>query len=85
MEMPSEVEVDISSLAEFGHGIHVEDLKLPTGVRILADPTTQIVSVLAPRLAAEDEEEEAAAVPSAAAASEAEDGDTDAAASEDDA
>ena len=86
MEMPSEVEVDISSLAEFGHGIHVEDLKLPTGVRVLADQTTQIVSVLAPRLTAEDEEEEAAAVASGgAAASEAEDGETDAAASEDDA
>ena len=78
MEMPSEVEVDISGLTEFGHGIHVEDLKLPASVRVLADPTTQIVSVLAPRLAAEDEAEEEAAVAAAAVAVAGEEGDSEA-------
>ena len=66
LEMPSELEVDISGLAEFGSSVLVRDLALPEGVRVLADEAVGIATVLAPRLAAEDEEEEAEAAAEAA-------------------
>lgn len=57
--IPSEIVVDVSSLTEFGHSIHVGDLDLPDGVRALTDATAQIVTVVAPRLIEEEEEEPA--------------------------
>lgn len=58
LEMPSELEVDVSGLAEFGSSVLVRDLILPEGVRAMADEAVGIATVLAPRLTAEDEEEE---------------------------
>lgn len=58
-QMPSQVEIDISSL-EIGDSIHVSDL-LESEERIVTDAEVTIVSVLAPRLTVEEEEEAEAA------------------------
>ena len=63
MEMPSEILVDVSGLAEFGAAITVSDLVLPAGARVLVDETAQIVSVLAPRLAEGEAESEVGVAP----------------------
>ena len=68
MEMPSEIEVDVSAIKDFGQAIHISDLPLPENVRLLTDPTAVIVTVVAPRLTAEDEAEEAALLAAAEAA-----------------
>ncbi len=67
-DMPSELTVDISGIEHFHQSIHISDLELPAGVRVLTDPTVQIVTLLAPRLSAEDEAEEAAREAAAAEA-----------------
>ena len=67
-DMPSELTVDISGIEHFHQSIHISDLELPTGVRVLTDPAVQIVTLLAPRLSAEDEAEEAAREAAAAEA-----------------
>lgn len=43
-----EIEVDISSLKTFEDAIHVKDLKVPTGVKILADMNATVTTVEAP-------------------------------------
>ena len=62
MDMPSDLTIDVSGLEHFGQSMHVSDLDLPEGVRALSEPTAQLATVIAPRLAEEDEvaEEEAA-------------------------
>ena len=62
MDMPSDLTIDVSGLEHFGQSMHVSDLALPDGVRALSEPTAQLATVIAPRLAEEDEvaEEEAA-------------------------
>lgn len=55
--IPDVIEVDISGL-EIGEGIHVSDLAIPEGVRVLSDPETLVVNVLLPRIEEEEEEEE---------------------------
>jgi len=52
-EMPSSIEIDITSL-EIGDSIHVADL-LEQEPRIVTDPEVTIVNVLAPRLIVEEE------------------------------
>lgn len=42
-DLPDHVDVDISSLAQVGDGIHVGDLQLPENVQILSDPGEMIV------------------------------------------
>ena len=61
MEMPPEFTVDVSVLTEFGHSVSVGDLTIPASVTLLTDPTTAVVSVVAPRLLTEEEEEADAA------------------------
>jgi large subunit ribosomal protein L25 len=61
MDMPSDLTIDVSGLEHFGQSMHVSDLALPDGVRALAEPTAQLATIIAPRLAEEDEVEEAAA------------------------
>jgi large subunit ribosomal protein L25 len=75
-EMPSQVEIDITDL-EIGDSIHVSDL-LETESRITTDPGVTIVSVLQPRLTA-DEETDADEIDDDAVAEEgdAEEGDDD--------
>lgn len=41
----SSVEVDVSNLQDPGQGIHVSDIKVPEGVRILADADSVVVTV----------------------------------------
>ena len=56
--MPSEIEVDVSGLSDFGHSVLVRDLVLGEGVRALTDGAIAVATVLAPRVAEEDEVEE---------------------------
>jgi large subunit ribosomal protein L25 len=43
--IPDHIEIDISNLA-VAHSIHVSDLTLPDGVKVLDNPKTPVVSVL---------------------------------------
>jgi large subunit ribosomal protein L25 len=71
--LPSGIELDISSLETFDDALHVSDLRVPEGVTVLTDPAETIARVQAPRV-------EEAAVPAAAEEGVAEDGEeTDAA------
>ena len=54
-EIPDRFEVDISSLTSFGDAIHVGELSVPAGVRILTDAGTVIVAAQAPRVQEEEE------------------------------
>lgn len=45
--IPDKIEVDVSNL-EMGDSIHVEDLILPEGVKVLEDPETTVVVVAEP-------------------------------------
>jgi len=63
--IPKNIEVDISAL-KIGDSIHVKDITLPAGVKILADPGAIVLSVAAPmkeEVAAEALEGEAAKEP----------------------
>ncbi len=45
--IPDVIEVDISEL-ELGDSLHVEDLKLPEGIKVLEDPETTVVVIAEP-------------------------------------
>ena len=59
--IPDDVEVDVSALA-IGDSIHVSELQVPAGVKVLQDPDTTVVAVTTPAA------EEAPAVPAEAVA-----------------
>lgn len=65
MAIPDRIEVDASSL-DIGDAIHVRDLQVGEGVRILEDPERKVVSVIAPEV--EAVAEAAAEVPAVEAA-----------------
>lgn len=44
-QIPEHIDVDITALT-LGHSIHVGDVKLPAGIKVLDDPKASIVSVL---------------------------------------
>ena len=44
-DLPRNIEIDISNLAEIGESIHVKDIKPIKGVEILAEPEAVIVTV----------------------------------------
>lgn len=46
--IPDSITVDISGLG-IGDNIHVSDLKVPEGVKVLSEPDTLVVSIAAPR------------------------------------
>ena len=48
-DLPKEILVDISSLAAFGDKIKVADLKIPGGVKILAQAEEILATVVPPR------------------------------------
>jgi len=48
-DLPREIKVDISTLRTFDDLIHIKDLKVSEGVKILAEPEEMIVSVIPPR------------------------------------
>ena len=56
--MPSVIEVDISSLDEFGYSVLVRDLDLPDGVTAVTDGAVAVATALAPRVTEEEEEAE---------------------------
>ena len=58
MDIPAEIEVDVSAL-EIGHGLKVGDITLPPNVTN-STPDLSLVSVLAPTVSTLEEEEEAA-------------------------
>jgi len=47
--IPETIKVDISSLKTFEDNIYVRDLKVPSGVKVLADENTPVASVQPPR------------------------------------
>lgn len=61
LNIPDEVVVEVSSL-EIGQSLHVKDLKVAEGVKILEDPEAPVASVFMPKLVVE--------APAAAAAAE---------------
>jgi large subunit ribosomal protein L25 len=50
--MPNHIDVDVSNLA-IGHSIHVRDLKLPEGIKVLTDEDATICVVAIPRAVVE--------------------------------
>jgi len=48
-DLPHEIKVDISGLDNFDKHIRIKDLKLPPGVKILAERGEMVVSVIPPR------------------------------------
>jgi large subunit ribosomal protein L25 len=72
-EIPSQIEVDISTLVDNASNVYVRDLKAPAGVEIMSDPDLPVASVSIKGIAREEEEaEEAAEVEAAAEAAVAE-------------
>jgi large subunit ribosomal protein L25 len=55
-DLPHEIKVDISSLETFDDHIRIKDLKVPEGVKVLADSEDVIASVKPPRTREELEE-----------------------------
>lgn len=48
-DLPHEIKVDISVLTNFDQVIHVKDLAVPAGVKVLADPEDVVMLVQPPR------------------------------------
>ncbi|MFH1458585.1 MAG: 50S ribosomal protein L25 [Candidatus Omnitrophota bacterium] len=46
-QIPKDIQVDVS-LLKLGDSIHVKDLNIPSGIKILNDPTAIVLSVAAP-------------------------------------
>lgn len=61
-DLPHDIKVDLSGLAELGQSIFVKNLNVPAGVKINVDPETVVVSVTAKALEEEKVIEETAAV-----------------------
>lgn len=55
-DLPSAIEVDLSSLVEFNDLVAVADLSVPASVTILSDPESVIARIEAPRMVEEEEE-----------------------------
>jgi large subunit ribosomal protein L25 len=64
-KIPGHVKIDISGL-EIGQSLHVGDLKLEEGIKVLTDTGEVIVNVIAPAVEAVAPAEEAAAAPEVA-------------------
>jgi large subunit ribosomal protein L25 len=72
MDIPTQIEVDISVLEELDSALHVRDLVVPGNVEVLVDGDQLVAKVETPRIAAEIEAEAAAAAAAAAEAAPAE-------------
>jgi large subunit ribosomal protein L25 len=51
--IPSHIQVDVSQL-DLGHAIHVRELTVGEGIRVLEDPARPVVGVLVQRVAVEE-------------------------------
>jgi len=49
-DIPTGVELDISSLVDFEQTLHASDLLIPEGVTLVTDPTEAVARVQAPRI-----------------------------------
>lgn len=49
-DIPTGVELDISSLVDFEQTLHASDLRIPPGVTLMTDPAEAVARVQAPRL-----------------------------------
>lgn len=58
-QIPSHLTVDLSLLDEIHKSIHLKDISIPEGVRVLADPETVLATVVERRVEEEKEKEEA--------------------------
>lgn len=47
-DLPSEIKVNLNSLAEIGNSIYVKDLKFGKGVKVLVSPETVVATITAP-------------------------------------
>ena len=56
LDMPTHIEVDITSLVELEQSLHVRDLPIPANVTVLTDPDVMVVKISSPRVAEEGEE-----------------------------
>jgi len=54
-DLPSGIELDISSLVDFETTLHASDLTMPAGVTLLTDETDALARVQAPRVEEEPE------------------------------
>lgn len=68
-DIPTQIEVDVTGLGEVGQSLHVEDLKLPKGCAVVANPKEMVVKV-APVKVEKVEEKPAAEVPAEGAPAE---------------
>jgi large subunit ribosomal protein L25 len=59
LDLPSQIEVDVSVITELEGAIHVGALVVPAGVTILTDPEVMVVKVASPRVEEEEEPTEA--------------------------
>lgn len=73
-DLPVEILVDISGLAEIGDAIHIRDLPIPAGVTSLLGADDLVVHAVGPRIEVEEVPEEAAEEAAAAAEAPAEAG-----------
>ncbi len=64
-DLPTRLDVDLSSLVEFHSAIHVRDIPLPRGVTMLTPGESPVVTVVPPRLEAAEEAPEAPAAEAA--------------------
>lgn len=62
-DLPSAIEVDLSSLSEFNDLVAVADLQVPASVTVLSDRDSVIARIEAPRIVEEAEEIEEVEVP----------------------
>lgn len=51
-DLPTSIEVDVSSLVDFETTLHVSDLTVPAGVTVLTDAAEPVARVMAPRVEA---------------------------------
>lgn len=65
-DLPEKIEVDVTSLAQVGEGIHVSDLKVPAGVTIVTDGEHEVARIA--ELVSKEAEQQAAAEEAAAEA-----------------
>lgn len=63
--VPHDIKVDLSKLAEVGASIHIKDIDIPKDVKVLADPQTVVATVIA-KMTEEEEAKLAAEVDVAA-------------------
>ena len=76
-DIPSSVELDITSLVDFEHVLHASDLRIPPGVTLMTDESEPLARVQAPRVEEEEPTAEAADVGEGAEGADGAEGESD--------